>query len=267
MKKTLRRIFSTLIALYVLAGAALYFFQKKLIFHPATLASDYVFKYDGPFQEMNLRLNDKETLDAVLFKPVDTPARGIVLFFHGNGRNISFLERKTTSFTKRGYEVLMMDYPGYGKSTGPLTEAAIYADALQLYGLARSRFHADSIILCGHSLGTGVAAQLATVRDCKDVILEAPYYNLTDVAHYTAPIYPVSLMLEFHFPTNEYLPKIAAPVTILHGTDDNTVPFSSGKKLEKLLKPGDQFVTITGAGHNNLETYPAFQQTLDKLLR
>lgn len=264
-KRVLRIIFTVLITIYILGGAGLYFFQKKLIFHPMTLPGNFVFKYDGPFQEINLKLNDKETLNAVLFK---SPApKGIVVFFHGNGGNMSRLERKTTLFTQQGWDVLMMDYPGYGKSVGPLTEEAIYADALHLYELARSRYSPDSIIICGHSLGTGVASELASVRDCRRLILEAPFYNLTDIAVHTAPIYPVGLMLDFHFPSNEYLPKVTAPITILHGTDDKTVPISSGKKLEKLLKPGDRFVTIPGAGHNNLEQYPLFRQTLDSLLR
>ncbi|HJT74559.1 MAG TPA: alpha/beta hydrolase, partial [Chitinophaga sp.] len=80
------------------------------------------------------------------------------------------------------------------------------------------------------------------------------------------PIFPYGLMLEYKFPTNEYLPRVTAPVTIIHGTDDHTIPLESGKKLEKLLKTGDQFVVINGADHYNLDEYPQFHQALDKAL-
>lgn len=263
-KINIRRILAYLLALYLLAGASLYLFQKKLIFHPVPLAADYKFSYDIPFEEIHIRINDKELLSAVMFK-ADKP-RGIVIYFHGNARNISKYAGKTKDFVRNGYSVLMMDYPTYGKSTGKLTEEAMYANGLRMYQVARKSFSPDRIIIYGRSLGTAVAAQLATVRDCRRLVLEAPYYNMTDMAMRLAPIFPYGLMLEYKFPTNEYLPRVTAPITIIHGTDDHTIPLESGKKLEKLLKTGDQFIVINGADHNNLDAYPQFHQALDKAL-
>lgn len=264
-KIKLRPVLSAIFAVYLVVGALLYMFQKKLIFHPEPLAADYAFKYDIPFEEMSIRINEKETLSAVLFK-ADAP-KGIVVYFHGNARNVSKYAGKAKHFINHGYSVLMMDYPTYGKSTGPLTEATIYANALQMYKVARTFFPPDSIIIYGRSLGTGVAAQLASVRDCRRLVLEAPYYNLTDMAMRMAPVYPYRYMLEYKFPTDEYLPEVAAPVVIIHGTDDKTVPLASGKKLEKILKPGDRFITIQDAGHNNLDNYPQYGKALDIALQ
>lgn len=260
-----RKVLTWMLVVYVLTGALLYFFQKKLIFHPTVLAADYAYQYDVPFQEMNIRVNNKTTINAVLFKAAQP--RGIVVYFHGNARNISNYAYVSKYFTRHGYEVLMMDYPGFGKSTGPLTEEELYADALQMYQVARTRFSPDSIIIYGRSLGTGVAAQLASVRDCKRLVLEAPYYNLTDMAMRMAPIYPYGFMLNFKFPTDEYLPKVTAPITIIHGTDDRTVPYTSGLKLKEFFKKGDNFVTIPGAGHNNLKEYPLFGETVEGLVK
>jgi fermentation-respiration switch protein FrsA (DUF1100 family) len=264
-KLKLRPILSWILAIYLIGGVVLYLLQKKLIFHPEPLTADYTFKYDMPFEEMRIRLDDKATLSAVLFK-ADAP-KGMVIYFHGNARNISNYAGKAKHFIDHGYSVLMMDYPGYGKSTGPLTEAAIYTNALEMYKVARKFFPPDSILLYGRSLGTGVAAQLATVRDCKRLVLEAPYYSMTDMAMRMAPIYPYGYMLNYKFPTDEYLPKVTAPIVIIHGTDDHTIPLASGKKLEKLLKPGDKFIPVPGADHNNLDNYPQYDKALDIALQ
>jgi fermentation-respiration switch protein FrsA (DUF1100 family) len=264
-KLRLRLILSWILAIYLLVGAALYLLQQKMIFHPEPLAADYAFKYDLPFEEMRIRINDKETLSAVLFK-ADAP-RGMVIYFHGNARNVSRYANKAKHFTQHGYSALMMDYPTFGKSTGKLTEEAIYANALRMYEVARKFFPPDSIIIYGRSLGTGVAAQLAAIRDCKRLVLESPYYNMTDMARRFLPIYPYGYMLEYKFPTDEYLPEVTAPVVIIHGTDDHTVPFSSGKKLQTLFKQGDKFIAIPEADHNNLEKYPQYRKALDFALR
>jgi hypothetical protein len=143
----------------------------------------------------------------------------------------------------------------------------LYVYALQLYKLARSKYKPAEIIIYGKSLGTCLASQLASIRDCKYLILETPCYSMTSlVAHYF-PIYPVSRMLHFHFPTNEYLKDVAAPIIILHGTDDGVVPYSNAKRLIPVLKQNDEFVTIEGGSHNDLNNFPIFHQKLDSLLR
>jgi pimeloyl-ACP methyl ester carboxylesterase len=165
-------------------------------------------------------------------------------------------------FTNQGYDVLMMDYPTYGKSTGSLLESKIYADGLLMYEIARARFPADSIIIYGRSLGTAVATQLASVRDCRRLVLESPFYSMTDMAMRFAPIFPYSLMLEYKFPTNEFIKKVTSPVTIIHGTADGTVPIASGRKLEKFLKPGDKFIAVEGADHNDMDKFTRFHEAV-----
>lgn len=266
LRKNIRPILGwSVLLLYVLPGASLYFFQKKLIFHPDVLDKDYKFRFDVPFEELKIPVKKDEMLSAVLFKAASP--KGIVIYFHGNARNISFYASKTTDLTRNGYDVLMMDYPTYGKSTGKLEESRFYADALLMYEIARKRFSPDSIVIYGRSLGTAVATQLASVRDCKQLILEAPYYSMTDMAKRFAPIFPYSLMLEYRFPTNEFFKDVAAPVTIIHGTKDRTVPMASGKKLEALFKPGDKFIPIEGADHNDLEKFTRFHQAIDNALQ
>jgi alpha-beta hydrolase superfamily lysophospholipase len=208
-------------------------------------------------------------ISAVLFKAPDRP-KGMVLYFHGNARNINRYAKLMPNFTRNGYDVLILDYREFGKSTGELTEASLYEDALLMYKVARTRFAPWQIVVYGKSIGTGIAAQLASVRDCKRLILETPYYSLADVAASSVRVFPtgvIDFMLKYKLPANEFLPKVTAPITIFHGTEDNTVPYASGKKLEEFFKKGDEFITIKGGQHNNLNDYPLFQAKLDSVLQ
>lgn len=242
----------------------LYFTQERLLFRPEVLPATYKYTFDVPFEEINLPYNKDVDLSAVLFKA--KKPKGLVLYFHGNAKNINRYARLMTSFTKNGYDVLIPDYRGFGKSTGKLSEAALYKDALVMYNLARSKFPPEKIVIYGKSIGTGVAAQLASVRDCKRLLLETPYYSLADVAADVAPIYPVSWILKYELPTFKYLKKVTAPVTIFHGTSDKIVAYSSGAKLKQFFKKGDEFVTLPGGQHSGLPKFPLFREKLDSVL-
>ena len=161
----------------------------------------------------------------------------------------------------------MIDYPGFGKTTGKMSEERLYSDALIMYRMARSRFTPDSIIIYGKSLGTGIASHLAAIRDCRQLILETPYYSIPDLFDCYAFIYPTSRMTEYKIPTYEYLREVSAPVTIFHGTSDGVIPYRCAVKLKEELKPGDQFITIENGTHRNLNSFPLFRAKFDSLLR
>ena len=160
--------------IYIAGGIALYFLQNAILFHPVRLDRTYNYTFPEPHKDISIPLNAKDTLNLVDFASTDTVTKGVVLYFHGNKRNISWYSKYIPYFTRQGYQVLMIDYPGFGKSTGKLTEKKLYDWALQVYRIAIKRFAADSIIIYGKSMGTGIAAQLASVRDCRRLILETP---------------------------------------------------------------------------------------------
>lgn len=267
MKKKIFFWVKIVIIVYCLIGIGLYYFQDKLIFHPEVLEADHKFNFPFPHKEINLPYTTSSNINIVQFPPADTLVKGVVLYFHGNGQNISRYASHAPLFTKNNYAVWMIDYPGYGKSTGELSEKMLYEWALIFYKLARASFPPEKIIIYGRSLGTGIAAELATKRDCKALILEAPYYSLPSLAGAKTLIYPVNSMVKYKFPTHEYLPQIIAPVIILHGTDDSLIPISQGKKLAKLMKEKDRFIPVEGAGHNNLVHFEQYTNALDSLLR
>ncbi len=266
-KKKILKWIQIIVIIYVLGGVALYFLQDAILFHPVSLERDHNFNFPEPHKELSIAINERDTLNLVDFSATDTVTRGIVLYFHGNKKNISWYSKYIPYFTRNGYQVLMIDYPGYGKSTGKLTEKKLYEWAMLVYKLAHKRFSADSIIIYGKSMGTGIAAQLASVRDCRRLILETPYYDFPSVIIHYLPIYPVRWMLHYDLPTYEYLKTVSAPITIFQGTRDRLVTYSNASRLKPLLKQTDEFVTVGGAGHNNLYEYREVTGKLDSLLR
>jgi pimeloyl-ACP methyl ester carboxylesterase len=250
---------------YCIVGIALYYLQDKLFFHPVVVPKKFTYHFSIPYKEVNLPFNTSSNINIIQFT---TPghAKGVVLYFHGNRENISHYARFAPEFTRNGYEVWMIDYPGFGKSTGEFTEQKMYDWALLMYKLCRARFSKDSIIIFGKSMGSGIAAQLGSIRDTRRLILETPYYSFPSIIGQYAPIYPLNKMIRFKIPTYEYLQNVTAPITIFHGTSDWTIRESNAKRLIPFLKPGDEFVSIEGGGHNDLHQYKIFQQKLDSVL-
>lgn len=264
--RRLKRWLLIISAGYVLVGLALYFLQEKFLFHPEKLPENYSYHFGVPFKEINLPVNKEKILNIIQFKVKDAVSKSVVLYFHGNRKNIARYAPYADNFTRHNYEVWMIDYPGFGKTTGRRTEEAMYEDAAILYQLARTRFAKDSIIIYGKSIGTGVAAQLASVKDCEKLLLETPYYSIDALAGHYAFIYPVSQMLNYHFPIYKYLKKVESPVTIFHGTDDEVIPYAQSEKLAN-ENPAVKLVTIEDGRHNTLNDSPVFQRELDKLLQ
>ena len=262
-KKKMYRWLKVLILLYCIIGIAFYYLQDRILFHPVAVDIHTPYHFDQPFKEVDIPYNKETSLNVVQFTRTgaDTP-RGVVLYFHGNKDNVTHYAAYAADFTRHGYEVWMMDYPGYGKSTGKFSEDNLYAYALVLYKLARSRWRPGQIIIYGKCLGTGVAAQLADIRDCRRLILESPYYSMTSLVRHYLPVWPVGSMLHYKFPTDEHLPKVTAPITIFHGSSDGLVPYSNASRLKPLLKSGDEFITIEGGGHNDLHDHPEFIRRL-----
>jgi hypothetical protein len=247
-----------------MGGVVLYWIQDLLLFHPKPLSKDHPFAFNQPFEECNVSVGSRN-LSIVKFRT--RPQRnGLVLFFHGNMENVEHYRQYPGYFTKQGYEIWMMDYPGFGKSTGKRSEAVMYNDALLMYNKAREELSADSIIIYGKSIGTGVAAYVASKQDCKKLLLETPYYSIDALAKHYFPIYPVMPMTRYAFPIYDYLKKVKAGITIFHGTKDEVIPYIQALKLKE-ENPDIELITIENGEHNNLSTFPLYQQKLDSLLR
>ncbi|MEO6812288.1 MAG: alpha/beta fold hydrolase [Ginsengibacter sp.] len=252
---------------YCSIGIALFYLQEKFLFHPRLLSEDFIFRFDIPFKEVKIPMNNTDTIDMIQFFPKDSIIKGVVLYFHGNTGNVNRYAKYVSNFTDNGYEVWMPDYPGFGKTTGKLTEKMMYKEATAVYKLADSKFAPDSIIVYGKSLGSGVASYIAAKQKCKRLILETPYYSIPSLFSSYAPIYPTNRMSHFKFPVGDYLKEVDIPITIFHGTSDKVIFYSNAAKLKKVLKPGDEFINIIDGGHNNLNDFALFHEKLDSILK
>lgn len=267
LTRRLKRILKILLFIYAIVGIAGYYLQDYLLLHPKKIAPQEHYHFTGSFKEIDWRVDEKNSFHVVQFTVPDSVRKGIVLYFHGNQDNITRYARFVPQFTKMGYEVWMAEYPGFGKAAGKATEELMYQEAIQVYQLARKKYSPQQIIIYGKSIGTGVASYLASQRDCRNLILETPYFSIASLIKPLFGIYPLNSLLHFQFPTYQYLPAVSAPITILHGTRDGVIRYSNAQQLQPLLKQTDRFITITGGSHNNLNDYPLMQQTLQEILQ
>jgi alpha-beta hydrolase superfamily lysophospholipase len=265
MRRKLYRWAKWILLIYAFLGIIIYYLQDYLFFQSLAVRQNHTYNFSIPYREVNIPYSQTRNLNIIQFETSAKP-RGVVLYFHGNRKNIGWYAKFAPMFTAEGYEVWMLDYPGYGKSTGKITEEVLYDYALQLYKLAAKKYQAGDIIIFGKSMGTGLATNLASRVDCKMVILETPYYSLSSVAAHFFPIYPMERMTHIKIPSWQYLRKVSEPVHIFHGTADRIIPYSNAEKLRPSLKNTDEFITIKGGSHNDLRNFPLFTHKLDSLL-
>lgn len=252
---------------YALGGIILYYTQDKMLFHPEPVAAYQVYDFPKPYEEQFITYDSTTQFHLVKFPANTDSTKGVLLYFHGNRKNIGHYAKYAQLFTKHGYSVWMCDYPGFGKSTGQRTEVILYDEAEQVYKLARQQYDKQQIVIYGKSLGTGIASYLASKRDCKQLFLETPYYSITSLARQFAFIYPVGQLMTYKIPQAEYLKKVTAPITIVHGTNDWTTFYSNALRLKKSLKTGDQFITIRCGEHNGLTNSLQVQQAIQQALQ
>ena len=264
-KSKWRKIIGGTLLIYLLAGWIFYANQERLLFKPVVIPTEAALKINQPHLEISIPINTEDTLHLTRFTTLST-AKGAVLYFHGNRQNVEWYARFAKIFTESGYEVFMMDYPGYGKSRGEITESKMYEWSQVVYSIARKSFTPSQLIIYCKSLGSGVAAQLAAKRDCRYLIAETPYYDLPSVLSHYAPIYPFQLLMHFQFPTHNYLQQVTAPILLLHGTADGVVAYNNSIRLSNKFKKGDQLITIQKGSHNDLYNFPITISAIKKVL-
>ncbi len=262
-----KRTSGSVLLFYALLTSMLYFFQEKLIFLPTELPQDFKYTFTHNFEEFNLTTKDSAVLNALHFKQ-DSP-KGVILYFHGNAGDLSRWGGIMTFFVEKKYDVIVMDYRTYGKSTGTLSEKGLHSDAQLFYDYALKFYKEDEITLYGRSLGTGIATKLASHNKPKRLVLETPYYSLIDVARNRFPFLPVKWLLKYLFLSHKHIQEVKSPIVIFHGTDDSIVPYESGKRLFESIPTSSKkkFYTIEGAGHNDLIEFDTYTLGIAEVLK
>jgi hypothetical protein len=258
-------LIATMIVLgYVSICTVLYIYQERLIFFPERLPDTHTFSFALPFEELHWKV-DGATINALHFK-AERP-KGAILYLHGNGGSLRGWGGIADMFVERGYDVLIPDYRGYGKSTGTLAgEETLHTDALVAYTYLRQHFPEERIILYGRSLGSGIAARLAAEQSPSMLILETPYVSLKEIARRQFPFAP-AFLLRYPLHTDRWITKVRCPVYLFHGTHDELIPYSSSERLLPLIPTPHELFTIPGGGHNNLGSFPQYRAGLERILR
>jgi fermentation-respiration switch protein FrsA (DUF1100 family) len=225
---------------------------------------DYVYDFDYPFEEKFYKTPHKGNIHTLKFKAKD--AKGLVFYLHGNAGSLRDWGWIYADFVKKDYDVFVIDYRSYGKSTGPINEANIHSDVAFIYKEVKKEYAENTIVVYGRSIGTGMAAKLAASYTPKAIVLESPYYSIKDVAKKMAPIFPLEILLKYKFNSYAYLSDATSPIYIIHGTNDKVIPFLSGEKLYQLHEDKITFYKVEGGQHNDLSNHPEFEALLDEVL-
>lgn len=241
-----------------------YFLQDKLIFKPEKLKQDFQFKYDIPFQEYFFDVSPGVRINGLHFfreKP-----KGLILYFHGNTRSIKGWARYARDFYRFDYDVLLVDYRGFGKSTGKRGEKEMLNDMQFVYDQLKQNYSENHLIIYGRSMGSGFASKLASDNDPRYLILDAPYFNFLKVIERFLPVLPVRIVLRYHMRTDLWLPKVKCHTYIIHGTRDRLIPIRHSEQLQKINPKKITLIRIHGGHHNDLPGFDEYHNFIRDIL-
>ena len=258
------------IILYIIGGIVvlsviIYFVQEKFIFKPEKLRQDFQYKYDAPFKELFFDVEKDVRINGLHFH-VDKPL-GLILYFHGNSRSIKGWAKYAKDFFRYNYDVVLVDYRGFGKSTGKRSEKDMFTDMQFIYDTLSATYHENHLIIYGRSLGSGFAAKLAADNTPRYLILDAPFFSFKKAIERFFPILPVKYILRYHLRTDRWITKVNCHTYILHGTKDWLIPISNSIKLQALSPRKITLISIEGGRHNNLPTFPEYHNFIRDILK
>jgi len=242
-----------------LGGLALLFFaQRSLVFPiPETVRTAPEAAGFPEAEEHVLTTADGEKV--IVWHVPARPGHPVVIYFPGNGDFLAALAGHFRSITAGGTGLVALSYRGYAGSSGRPSEQGLLSDAAAAYAFAAARYSAERIVLWGFSLGSGVAVALAADRPVGKLILEAPHTSMADVAGSLFWFAPVRWMIRDPFRSDQRIARVTAPLLVMHGGRDATIPIRLGERLFALAREPKQFVRFPEAGHNDLANYGAIE--------
>ncbi|MBA2328558.1 MAG: alpha/beta fold hydrolase [Flavisolibacter sp.] len=254
-----------IIAIIVFLSLLIYFFQEYFIFKPEVLKPGFQFKYDIPFEELNFDIEPGVRINGLHFyRPLP---KGLVLYFHGNTRSIKGWAKYARDFYRYNHDVVLVDYRGFGKSTGKRSEREMLSDMQVVYEKLKLQYGENHIVVYGRSLGSGFAAKVASDNKPRYLILDAPYYNFTKVISRFLPFLPLRYVIRYHLRTDKWILKVNCPVYIIHGTKDWLIPIKHSESLQKLSPRKITLIKIVGGKHNNLPKFPEYHNFIRGILQ
>lgn len=257
MSKT-KKILIGLTIYYIAMMAGIYFFQHKVLFVPTKLASDYKFKFETKFREGLITTKTGHRVSYLRFK---TPKpKSLVIYFHGNAGALdtwgAFAERLSLEVNA---DVWIMDYPGFGKSSGAVVDSGdeLIAVAEEFFLRVKKRAKNKPVVLFGRSLGTGVASAIAVKHKVSGVILETPFYTLTKLITDMFKMAP-TFLLRFKLDNAQLKKSKGSNFLLLHGEKDGLIPYANSVLLKKHLGVRAKLISFPEGEHNTLPLYDEY---------
>jgi fermentation-respiration switch protein FrsA (DUF1100 family) len=245
---------------YFGALAVLFFKQRSMLFPIPTVARVAPAAAGLPEAEEHvLTTADGERI--IVWHIPAKPGHPVILYFPGNGDFLAGRVSRFRAMTSDGTGLVVLSYRGYAGSSGFPSEWGILQDAAAAYGFTSARYAAESIVVWGFSLGTGVAVALAADQKIGKLILEAPYTSTVDIAG-ALPLLrlvPVRLLMRDQFHSDQRIARVIVPLLVMHGDRDPVIPITAGERLFALAHEPKQFVRFAGGGHDNLDSFGAIE--------
>lgn len=259
-------IILAVVIIMIIMSTILYLIQDRMIFHAEKLPANYKFSFRNDFDEINLKTDDNQTLNGLLFKVQD--AKGVILFFHNHSGNIEHWSRSANYINHLKYDALLMDFRGYGKSTGNYNEKLMYEDAKLWYDFTKDLYDESLITVYGRGIGGAFATYVSSVNNPKQLILESPLYDLI----FTSKIhYPYILLMEFipkyRFDTAAYIKNVKCKIYIIHGKLNTLVDYRNSLKLHELAKDNIDLLIIPDGNHYNLVNHQIYLNKVEEILK
>ena len=246
--------------------AAVWLTQERLLFYPQRAQGAPRAPAGWKLEEVRHTTADGATLAGLLvIPPVARPP--LVIYYGGNAEEVtSFAPFAAEAYGQRA--VLLVNYRGYGASTGKPGERALVADAIEVFDAIARRGDLDTsrIALHGRSLGSGVAVQVAAARPARCVLLTSPFASARDVAQEIYPWLPVGLLMRHPFDSARHAPTLRMPALILMGDADTLVPMHHSERLASLWAGPVQRVAFPGFGHNDVSLNPRYASAVHAFL-
>ena len=243
-------------AVIVLIGYAalttmIYFAQRSLMYFPDRAHTTPAEAGLPQAEEVPLTASDGAHILVWSVAPQDD--KPVILYFHGNGGALRYRVERFKKLIGAGIGLVALEYRGYGGLSGAPSEQGLIADATAAYDYALLHYPVSQIVLWGESLGTGVAVALASEKPVGRVILEAPFTSAEAVGARHYWYLPVRLLMKDQFRSDERIGKVTAPLLILHGLHDQTVPYAMGEHLFDIANQPKHLARFLDGGHEDLD--------------
>lgn len=256
----LNKILITCIILYLTIVGIVYFSQHEMLYHPEQQKHELTFYHIDATEEMFLTTADNIKLQVWYRKP--DKDKDIIIFLHGNAGNLENRVDKLTQLAKMGYGFIIPAWRGFGKSEGfPRKEGLIIDAETVITYLKQNAYNLrDQVIMIGESLGTGVATEIAVKYRFKGLFLITPYTSIVDRAGEIYPYLPTQYLTIDNFKVLANISKINQPLFIIHGTDDNVIPYQHAEKIFAKAKEPKKIIIYPGVNHNNYNVEKVFEE-------